>query len=433
MFTLKIIYYLLKSYCRPHFRNRAALEQWQQVQIKKHLSWVTAHSPFFKAFQGIPFQNLPIFNKKKMMETFDSLNTAQVSLEKALQIATQAEQSRDFNLDLNGITVGLSSGTSGNKGIFLATENERALWVAEVLRRVLPIRLFKRQKIAFFLRADSKLYQSVRSQAFNFRFFDLAKPIDVSLNQLNAFLPDIIVAPPSVLQAIAQYKVLTNSLLQPNKIVSVAEVLENDVKKEIEQVFGQTVHQVYQATEGFLASTCRYGTLHFHEDLIFIERKPLNQDNAAIFHPIITDFHRRTQPIVRYELNDMVHLRQTPCACGSIFAAIDHIEGRSDDVLHFKTSEGTPVLIFPDFIRYAILLASDAIENFQVIQVADNQLIVKILVPNELLPTCQMVVEKKLNELFKSRNTTLITILFEPFVHTDFFNKFRRVYRKKDI
>jgi putative adenylate-forming enzyme len=297
----------------------------------------------------------------------------------------------------------------------------------------LPIHLFKRQKIAFFLRADSKLYQSVRSRAFDFHFFDLAKPIDVSLNQLNAFLPNIIVAPPSVLQAIAQYKVLTNSFLQPNKIVSVAEVLENDVKKEIERVFGQTVHQVYQATEGFLASTCRYGTLHFHEDLIFIERKPLNPDNTAIFHPIITDFHRRTQPIVRYELNDMVHLRQTPCACGSIFAAIDHIEGRSDDVLHFKTSEETPVLIFPDFIRYAILLASDAIENFQVIQVADNQLIVKILAPNELLPTCQMAVEKRLNELFKSRNTTSIIILFEPFVHTDFFNKFRRVYRKKDI
>jgi putative adenylate-forming enzyme len=430
MFTLKIIYYLLKSYCRPRFRNRAALERWQQVQIKKHLAWITMHSPFFAAFRGISFQNLPIFNKKKMMETFDTLNTAQVSLEKAFQIATQAERSRDFNTDLNGITVGLSSGTSGNKGIFLATENERALWVSEVLRRVLPIRLFKRQKIAFFLRADSKLYQSVRSRAFDFHFFDLAKPINVSLNQLNAFLPDIIVAPPSVLQAVAQYKILTNSLLQPNKIVSVAEVLEKDVKKEVERVFGQTVHQVYQATEGFLASTCQYGTLHFHEDLVFIERKPLNSDNPAIFHPIITDFHRRTQPIVRYELNDIVHLRTTPCACGSIFTAIDHIEGRSDDILHFKTREGTLVLIFPDFIRYAIVLASDTIENFQVIQISDNQLIVKILTSNELFPTCQMAVEKSLKDLFMSRKVEPITILFEPFVHSDFFNKFRRVYRQ---
>jgi putative adenylate-forming enzyme len=429
MFTLKIIYYLLKSYCRPRFRNRAALEKWQQVQIKKHLNWLSLHSPFFKDFQGVSLQNLPVFDKKKMMANFNALNTAQVSLEKALQVATQAEQSRDFNNDLNGITVGLSSGTSGNKGIFLATENERALWVAEVLKRVLPIRLFKQQKIAFFLRADSKLYQSIRSQAFNFQFFDLAKPIDASLNQLNAFLPDIIVAPPSVLHMIAKYKTLIQSPLQPYKIVSVAEVLEKDVKKEIERVFGQTVHQVYQATEGFLASTCKHGTLHFHEDLIFIEKKALNSENRAIFHPIITDFHRRTQPIVRYELNDMVHLRTTRCACGSIFAAIDHIEGRSDDILHFKTIEHIPVLIFPDFIRYAILLASDEIENFQVIQIADNQLVVKILTSNELLSTCQQAVQKSLNELFKNRNIEPITLTFEPFVQTNFLNKFRRVYR----
>jgi putative adenylate-forming enzyme len=427
MFTLKIIYYLLKSYCRPRFRNRAALEKWQQVQIKKHLTWLTQHSPFFKDFKGILFQNLPLFDKKKMMANFDSLNTAKIRLENALQIATQAEQSRDFNKDLNGITVGLSSGTSGNKGIFLATETERALWVAEVLRRVLPIRWFKSQKIAFFLRADSKLYQSIRSRAFEFQFFDLAKPIDVSLNQLNAFLPDIIVAPPSVLQAIAKYKVLNNSLLQPYKIVSVAEVLEKDVQKEIEKVFRQTVHQVYQATEGFLASTCVYGTLHFHEDLILIEKKQLNPENTAIFHPIITDFHRKTQPIVRYELNDIVHLKQTPCACGSIFAAIDHIEGRSDDILHFKTRDKQPVLIFPDFIRYAIVLASDAIDNFQVIQIADNQLVIKLLTSKEAAANCEIAVQKSLNHLFESKNMETITLTFEPFVQTDFFNKFRRV------
>ncbi len=430
MFTLKIIYYLLKSYCRPRFRNRAALEKWQQVQIKKHLNWLSLHSPFFKDFQGVSFQNLPLFDKKKMMAHFNTLNTAQVSLEKALQIAAHAEQSRDFNQDLNGITVGLSSGTSGNKGIFLATENERALWVAEVLRRVLPIRLFKQQKIAFFLRADSKLYQSIRSRAFHFQFFDLAKPMETSLNQLNTFLPDIIVAPPSVLHAIAKYKTLTNSLLQPYKIISVAEVLEKDVQKEIERVFQQIVHQVYQATEGFLASTCEYGTLHFHEDLVFIEKKGLNPENSTIFHPIITDFHRRTQPIVRYELNDIVHLQQTPCACGSIFAAIDHIEGRSDDILHFKTKEHMPVLIFPDFIRYAVLLASDDIEHFQVVQIADNQLVVKILTSDQTVETCQHAVQKSLNQLFQSRNIEPISLIFEPFVQTDFFDKFRRVCKR---
>ena len=75
-------------------------------------------------------------------------------------------------------------------------------------------------------------------------------------------------------------------------------------KAYLERVFGQHIHQVYQCTEGFLASTCTEGVLHFHEDFLIIEKKYLDETKTR-FHPIITDLKRFSQPIVRYELNDI--------------------------------------------------------------------------------------------------------------------------------
>ena len=63
---------------------------------------------------------------------------------------------------LGNITVGLSSGTSGSRGIFLASNIERARWVACVLDRVIGFSL-KKRKVAFFLRANSNLYSAVQS------------------------------------------------------------------------------------------------------------------------------------------------------------------------------------------------------------------------------------------------------------------------------
>nr|MBT2175989.1 CoF synthetase [Streptococcus mitis] len=91
--------------------------------------------------------------------------------------------------------------------------------------------------------------------------------------------------------------------------------------------FKQTVHQVYQCTEGFLATTCKQGTLHINEDLVHIEKEYLDQEKG-IFVPIITDFMRKTQPIIRYRLNDILIEKKTPCSCGSPFLALERIDGR---------------------------------------------------------------------------------------------------------
>ena len=55
---------------------------------------------------------------------------------------------------------------------------------------------------------------------------------------------------------------------------------------------------------------------------------------------LLTVLHSRTMPLIRYELSDQVGLDPTPCACGMPFARLKTLEGRSGDILSFKTKDG---------------------------------------------------------------------------------------------
>ncbi|HLP13813.1 MAG TPA: F390 synthetase-related protein [Flavobacteriales bacterium] len=344
-----------------------------QAKKWKRMQRVLKQSPFYKNMvqAETPFSAYPVMNKALHMGNFDSINTVGLKRDIAQEVAVKAENSRDFSPTINNVTVGLSSGTSGNRGIFIASEIERAHWVAAVLDKVLGFS-FKKRSIAFFLRANSNLYESVKSKLLRFEFFDLMKDLDEHIERLNKLNPNILVAQPSMLLELANRVKLGNLSISPDKIVSVAEVLYPEDKKILESVFGQTIHQVYQCTEGFLASTCEYGTLHFHEDFLIIEKKYLD-DEKLRFHPIITDLERSSQPFIRYELNDIVHEKRN-CACKSKMTGIEKIEGRSDDMLEFMATNGQPVKIFPDFFRRAIILASDGINDYCLIQTSTDNL-----------------------------------------------------------
>src|SRR5699024_9723342 len=100
--------------------------------------------------------------------------------------------------------------------------------------------------------------------------------------------------------------------------------------------------------------TCEHGTIHLNEDVVIIQKEYMDK-KQGVFIPIITDFRRKTQPIIRYRLNDLLQEKQNPCTCGSPFTALEKIEGRADDLFYLRHTgnEGLRA-VFPDFIRRAI-------------------------------------------------------------------------------
>lgn len=315
-------------------------------------------------------KEFPLMNKNLFMDNFDTINTQGIKLSEAERIALKAEVEREFSPTINGVTVGLSSGTSGNRGVFLASDIERAQWIAFIIDRVIGFK-FKKRQIAFFLRANSNLYESAKSKLISFNFFDLFNDLKNHIDRLNKLNPTILVAQPSMLLQLAEEKERGNLNISPEKIISVAEVLTPEDKNRLTKVFNQTIHQVYQCTEGFLAHTCKNGTLHFNEDFLIIEKKYIDKDKTR-FHPVITDLKRSTQPVIRYELNDIIH-EEHNCSCELKTTAIKMIEGRSDDILSFFNLNREKIKIFPDFFRRAIIFSDKRITDYYLVQTSlDN-------------------------------------------------------------
>ena len=326
-------------------------------------------SPFYKSYITSSFENFPVLEKKDFLKNFDLINTKSIKYVNAVKVALKAENTRNFKPSINDITVGLSTGTSGNKSVFLASENERAYWTAAVIDRVLGWS-FKKRKIAFFLRANSNLYESVNSKWINFNFFDLLISNEKNLERLESLDPTILVAQTSMLLVIADAVQNKGLKINPDKIISVAEVLSNEDKGYLEKIFCKKIHQVYQCNEGFLAHTCEKGNLHFNEDFLIIEKEYLDTEKKR-FYPIITDLERITQPVIRYKLDDIIH-EKFDCDCSLNSTAIEMIEGRKDDALKFLNSKGKEVVVFPDFIRRAIVFSDDNIINYSLTQIKEN-------------------------------------------------------------
>ncbi|PSB50080.1 F390 synthetase-related protein, partial [Chamaesiphon polymorphus] len=365
--------YLVTKYVRK-FKSRQQLSAWQNTKVINFLAEILPKSRFYRdRYQGLDlsdWQTFPIVYKSAMMANFDDLNTVGITKDSAFKLAIEAETTRNFTPTIQGYTIGLSSGTSGNRGLFLVSPAERQLWAGTILAKALPHSIFTPERIAFFLRANSNLYETVQRQRIRFEYFDLFAAVENHLERLNKIDPTILVAPPSMLRLLAAARSSGELKILPEKIIAVAEVLDPLDATYLSECFGRTIHQLYQCTEGFLGSTCVYGTLHLNEDILVIQKEYIDRQLGK-FMPIITDFNRRTQPIIRYRLDDILTERQDPCPCGSVFTALTSIEGRCDDIFWLPDLTGERLIsIFPDFIRRAIMTASADIQEYRVVQIS---------------------------------------------------------------
>ena len=380
------------------FKNREALENWQRQKLSKFLGSNLKKVRRFQGENPSALDELACMDKNTMMQNFQSYNTEQVALSTVLPIATQAENSRDFAPMYKGLTVGLSSGTSGNRGVFLISRKERLRWAGIILAQAMPTHLLRQAlspwrppvKIAFFLRANSNLYTTLSSKRIDFSFYDLLLGADASIASLNRYLPDVLVGPPFLLRELAAAKQAGLLQISPSHIISVAEVLEPKVKKLIEKAFTATVQQIYQATEGFLGYTCEQGSLHLNERFVHIEPEWLDNEKTR-FQPIVTDFTRTTQLIVRYRLNDILRASKTPCACGRAERTIAAIAGRSDEVLWLPAiNTANAIAIYPDSIRRLFLFIEPEIHEFSVKQISTT-LLIGILTAGSLQQACARI------------------------------------------
>jgi putative adenylate-forming enzyme len=322
------------------------------------------------------FSTLPTINKKMMMDNFDSLNTVGLRLQDVMSHALQKELAKDYlGYYEDRFVVGLSSGTSGNKGLYVTprelTERISALFLA---RGGIPLKLLP-FRILFLLRVFSQGFSDIAAPGIKLKYMSTMTPPEELVEAANHIKANLLMAPPSLLRILAP---LAEQLTtRPRQVVSYAEVLESEEKERLTASFGCPVVEIYQTSEGPIGSACNHGRLHINEDLVYVEL--LNEDGRPIgpwersSTMLVTNLVNRAQPLIRYEMNDILELGG-PCPCGSSFRTISRIIGRNDDVLWLQTAAGAKRALFPDLVSRWIITTSDLIREFRVQQTDPGRL-----------------------------------------------------------
>ncbi len=410
---------------RLTFVDRQSLEAYQAKKLKRFARRVLVKSPYFRLFNRQAIATWPQMDKALMMAQFDQMNTAGLQRDQLLACARRSEEQRDFTPKIGQYSVGLSSGTSGQRGIFVVSPQEQSVWAGGMLAKMLPDGLFAGERVALFLRADNNLYHSVNNRWLSLEFYDLFAPFAEQLSRLEQQAPTIIVAPAQVLRALALAVLAKQIRLKVKKVISVAEVLEDQDRQLLAQVF-PAVGEVYQATEGFLAATCSHGTLHLNEEFLHIEPQWIDEQR---FTPLITDFTRSTQPIVRYRLDDVLVRQIEPCPCGQPSMAIARIEGRRDDQLMLPDAFGQPQVVFADLCSRAIANALPLTSDYRLVQSGARQLQLMADCSEAELAHCQT----QLSALFELQGIATTSLEWQLKVQAlmpQFDRKRRRIIRQ---
>jgi putative adenylate-forming enzyme len=381
----------LSDYLKLKWHTRAFSERdirdYQWRELNALIRYAAQKAPYYASIlpkEGLTswdaYRALPIMDKTTLMTRFDGINTEGLKRDDIERYAVEKERNKDYlGYYQDRFVVGLSSGTSGNKGLFLTdkalTQRLPFVFLARsgLRLRDLPFR------ILFCLRVFSQGFADINAPGVSLHYVATMTPIEEVKREIHERRINVLMAPPSFVRLLLVHASSFKGQLKT--IVCYAEVLTKEDKARFESQFGCRIIEIYQASEGQIASACAHGTLHINEDLVVAEL--VDDQGLPVTQPgipgqlIITNLVNRVQPLIRYRMNDWLVLKDG-CPCGSHFRAIDHVIGRQDDVMVFTNHLGQLRPVFPDLMSRWIITFDARIREFKVIQAAIGELRVLI-------------------------------------------------------
>lgn len=321
----------IAKWARLTLTTRRDVER-RQIRLWREMTPVVANTPAVAHLAGRKLADFPVVSPAEIRAGFDSWNTLGLTRAQAEAAATDAEGGGPGEA-APGVVAGFSTGSEGERGLFLTSAIERARYLGLSLARLLPLTAFiGRWRIALVLRANNRLYRDVETAGrFQFSYFPSDGDPSERAQALERFAPDILIAPAHVLADLA-HRAEAGGFALPNLINAFwgAEPMGAAERAWIADALGVRPDPIYQATEGFLGAPCREGTLHLNEDALVVELEPVAGTTA--FRPIVTELGRTSQPMIRVRLDDLVEPRPGRCACGSVLQGITPVEGRVRDL-----------------------------------------------------------------------------------------------------
>ena len=205
-------------------------------------------------------------------------------------------------------------------------------------------------------------------------------PAEEILARLRAIEPDALGGYASSIAWIAGFMTDEDrARIRPRLVLPGGETLTAEVRARISQGFGATVLDCYASYElGLLASECPHGgRYHAAEWYVILEvlrdGRPAGPGEEG--EVVATALHSYAMPFIRYRLNDLVTLGETPCSCGAPVTTLSRILGRT--IEQFVLPDGK--LIHPYALVLPLLAEAPWLRRYQIIQDRAGRVLVKIV------------------------------------------------------
>jgi phenylacetate-coenzyme A ligase PaaK-like adenylate-forming protein len=207
-----------------------------------------------------------------------------------------------------------------------------------------------------------------------------SQPLSKTVEELNTWQPEVLIAYASMSGIVAEEQLAHRLHIQPKVVYAASEVLTSQTRGRVKAAWGIEPFNQYVATEAASIAAehqnCR--RMHFFEDLVITEivdeqyrPVPPGEFGAKI---LVTTLFSRTQPLIRYELNDSVRVSTESHNCGLPFAVLESVQGRVEDSLTLPAIAGGEVLIRPLVINRIMDIVP--VSGWQVIEQEDHGLVV---------------------------------------------------------
>ncbi len=361
----------------PH----AALDRHRQQRLQQLVHHAASHSPLWRERlagalrEPVELAKLPVLDKQTLMERFDEL-ICDRRLSRAALLTRLDGIERD-ELYLGEYRAMASSGSSGRKGLFVYDRDGWVGILAQLARANaiigLPGLRLPRLRSAG-IGGGSATHMSRRiadtlAGATRLCSLPATLPLDEIVSALNEFQPDCLSAYPSIAALLAEEQASGSLRIAPRWVSTSGELCSAQTAERIGAAFGVRPANQYATTEGLWGCSCEHGQLHLFDDMTLVENVDSDGRPAPPGTPgtrlLVTNLFNRVQPLIRFEIADVITVNPEPCACGRSLLRLAAIEGRADDVL-WLSGAGGPVAAHP--LQFAALTSDRNVREFQICQ-----------------------------------------------------------------
>ena len=392
-----------------------------------------------------PLDAIEPLKRAELMARFDeSVTDPDIQLESVRAFIADPQRIGDAYLGRHAIWT--SSGSTGSPGIFV--HDTRALSIYDALEclRFCASPLLARNsawpwalaggglpelgfapRLALLAATDghfagvaslTRLLRLSPMSSHRIRIISILQPIDLIVEALNQFQPEVIASYPSAAGLLAQEQLCGRLEISPKAFWLGGEQSASTLHSTLEQAFHCQVREAYGASECLsIGWTCAQGVIHINDDWVILE--PVDEHDRPVdpgqrSHTVLlTNLANQVQPLIRYDLGDSLTVLEQPCRCGSSFPAVV-IEGRRDDVIALEGEQG-PVQVLP--LALVTVLEDEAgAFNFQLIARGPHTLELRLDVsqPSAALQALRAACHRALSEYLQRCGLQQIRIVDGP-------------------